>query len=116
MRLATIIMEVLLGDREAIRAAAIRFPDGKVIEGTFHADCWLIAYDQGYVAEQMGDEFTAEFLIQKYKAEEGFTTTQGRFVDREEAYRIAIAAQQRPPEHGTDFHSLDSHDVADEYL
>jgi len=112
------IVEVLLGDREAIRAAALRFPDGTIFEGTFHAECWYEAYAKGKIEE---DPAQGEFigLIDKYHVEEGFTTTFNRFVNRSEAYHISISSGQRPPEQhqadqgNTDF--LDSHDIADRY-
>lgn len=116
MTKAEYIVEVLLGDREAIRAAAIRFPDGTIFEGTFHAECWYEAYSKGKIAE---DPSEGEFinLIERYKVDEGFTTTTGRFVDRSEAYDISVAALQRPAEEPGEFDTqwLDSHDIADKY-
>ncbi|MGV0949228.1 MAG: hypothetical protein ACOYB3_01055 [Azonexus sp.] len=112
------IVEILLGDREAIRAAAIRFPDGTVYEASFHAECWYEAYSMGKIKE---DPSQGEFigLIDKYHVEEGFTTTRNRFVNRSEAFDISVASGQRPPETSqsgegnTEF--LDSNDIADRY-
>jgi len=64
---------------ETIRAAAIRHtPTGKVTEGFTH-------YDAAVTAERSKDPDNYEI---------GFTTNKGRFVDRDEAHRIAKAAKQ----------------------
>lgn len=115
MTLAHTVMEVLLGDREAIRAAAIRFPDGEVFEGPFHAECWYEAKAKGKVKEDVSQGEYVD-LIEVYSVVEGFTTTTGRFVGREEAFRIAVAAHQQMPEPSdSPYQYLDSQDVADKY-
>lgn len=115
MTLPHIIMEVLLGDREAIRAAAIRFPDGEVFEGPFHAECWYEAHNKGKVKEDPSEGEYVD-LIEVYSVEEGFTTTTGRFVGREEAFKIAVSAHQQKPEPAASpYQYLDSQDVADKY-
>lgn len=115
---ARYIVEVLLGDREAIRAAAIRFPDGTIYEGSFHAECWLLAYSMGKIAEDPSEESTVD-LQHKYSVEEGFTTTFNRFVDRHIAFDLSVASGQRPEEEKApaefDTQWLDSHDIADKY-
>lgn len=65
--------------------AAIRTEDGRVFRGTNHGDAWLKAREAGAPTGT---------------AEDGFITTTGRFVDREEGYRIAERAGQvrRTPE------------------
>lgn len=117
MTRAQFIMEVLLGDREAIRAAAIRFPDGTVYEGAIHAECWYEAYSKGKIQT---DPAQGEFvtLIDEYGVEEGFTTTKGRFVGRSEAYSLSVSSGQRPPEAktpGVFTDWLDSEDIYDRY-
>lgn len=65
--------------------AAIRTEDGRVFRGTDHGDAWLKAREAGAPTDT---------------AEDGFITSAGRFVDREEGYRIAERAGQvrRTPE------------------
>lgn len=113
---AIYIVEVLLGDREAIRAAAIRFPDGTAYYAPFHADCYYQAYAEGKI-KISPDHHQFYDLIQRYDIEEGFLTTKGRFVNRSEAFDIAQRNDQipaePPSEHDTSF--LDSHDIEGKY-
>jgi hypothetical protein len=75
---------------ETINKAAIKFPTGEVTEGQFHFEALEKGQDQGLKWKQ-GERY-----------EEGFTTSTGRFVDREEALRIAQANDQvKPYEQGT---------------
>ena len=62
---------------EAIKAAAVKRGD-EIVEGTIHAD----AMDE--LAKRRGESIWYDKSI-----EHGFTTTTGRFVDREEAFEIA---------------------------
>lgn len=66
---------------EKISAAAIKTPDGQVVEGPAHET----------IAQELGGETPAG-------AVEGFVTNQGRFVDRAEASAIAQNAEQLKPE------------------
>lgn len=56
--------------------AAIRFPSGEIFTGEFHSDAIRVAFRY--------DRFVDDY-------EEGFLTTEGRFVDRGEAYDLAVA-------------------------
>lgn len=77
-------------ERETIASAAIKDKDGKIHTGKNHP---LIAESL-----MMGDDTPAEF----YGATDGFVTSTGRFVDREEAARIAEAASQIQEGHRPD--------------
>ena len=63
---------------EQITAAAVKLPDGTVAEGPNHAT----------VRDQTGEPT---------KGDEGFVTSTGRFVSREEGQKIAEASGQVPP-------------------
>lgn len=63
---------------EKIAWAAIRYPDGEIFENTNHDSCVDIAVGSG---RTYNDEY-----------ETGFLTSEGRFVDRREAFDIAKAS------------------------
>lgn len=65
---------------ETIAHAAIQHPSGRVFTGKRH--CYIIR------------DMVAELGERPARGIQGFTTNTGRFVDREEAGRIAIAAGQ----------------------
>jgi hypothetical protein len=72
---------------EEIVSAAVRATNGKVVRGRRHIDA--IRYLQGlpgYEAESPSGE------------DQGFLTTLGRFVGREEAYRIHFPERSVPDE------------------
>ena len=70
---------------ERIQAAAWRCPKtGRVFEADTHADA---LNDAGYSVNVMENLSPAQFM--EIEAQCGFTTTQGRFVDRSEAFSIA---------------------------
>lgn len=72
-------------DREAIRMAAIRLPDGTIHEGLIHGLAW----------EESGLSPIAENRpIALQAIEEGFVTTNNRFVNREQAFEIGRKADQ----------------------
>lgn len=81
----TALEEKLNAERETINKAAIKFPTGEVTEGQFHFEALQNGQDQGLKWKQ-GERY-----------EEGFTTSQGRFVNREEALKIAKANDQVKP-------------------
>ena len=64
--------------KEFCICAAIRMPDGEVVYGHRHNHC----YD---VVRARTPEVPREDII---KAEQGFVTTKGRFVDREQGMKI----------------------------
>ncbi|MBR0700177.1 hypothetical protein JQ599_09720 [Bradyrhizobium diazoefficiens] len=73
-------------DAEQIRSAAIRF-DGNIYQGALHSDAYKAA------AAATGRDFSE--VIGKTKPQDsGFVTNTGRYVDREEAARIANLAEQ----------------------
>jgi len=65
---------------ERIKESAILFPNMKVYTGKRHCDCFAVARAAG--------EHSPRHEVQ------GFVTDDGRFVDRKEAARIAIASKQ----------------------
>lgn len=75
---------------EAIRAAAVRNPyTGEVYESDNHASCYCEA---GFGCSERDGWDPAEWDL--WSANEGFTTTTGRFVGRQEALHIARRAAQ----------------------
>jgi hypothetical protein len=72
---------------EIIICAAVRFDThwerGKVVVGNFHGACFAAK---------------AAFFPDAKEVEQGFVTSQLRFVGREEARRIAVEARQVNPE------------------
>lgn len=69
---------------EHIASASVRAHDGRVFTGANHGD----AFNAAKAAGLHPDDFEG--------LEEGFSTNAGRFVSREEGYRIAKAAKQKP--------------------
>ncbi len=71
---------------EKISAAAVRCNGDKVFTGANHLECWMkitqLAVDEKTKADYMTNH------------EDGFVTSSGRFVDREEAFHIAKHNQQ----------------------
>ena len=63
---------------EKIAWAAIRYPDGEIVENINHDSCVDTAVGSG---RMYNDEY-----------ETGFLTTEGRFVDRRKAFDIAKAS------------------------
>jgi hypothetical protein len=91
-------------DLEHIAAVAIRFPDGRVFEDCTHFGAMFAAFHAGAFPPckpktTKGWNTFMKFvddmkLTSKYRLEEGFTTNSGRFVGRDEAFRIAERARQ----------------------
>lgn len=71
---------------ESIRSSAIRH-NGKVYEGALHSD----AYEEA--SKSTGLSF-GDVIAKTRPMDSGFITNSGRYVDREEAARIANAAEQ----------------------
>lgn len=99
---------------ETIKSAAFRAPDGKIYTGTTHWDALQRAGWDGAVPMDK-DGFPTEID----ESGEGFTTSHGRFVDRERAFEIADVADQinrRGREAG--YENLGSEDLKhnDDYL
>lgn len=71
-------------DEEHIKQAAVQLPDGRVFTGGTHS----FAYDE---AEKAG--------VKSFDGiTDGFITSKGKFVDRDEAYKMANKAQQITPD------------------
>jgi hypothetical protein len=68
--------------QETVSKAAIRFPDGTIIDGRTHLDAAQEASLNGYGLED---------------AEDGFLTSSGRFLNRWEAYDLAEKSNQVAP-------------------
>lgn len=74
-------------EQEKIICAAVRLEDGKIFFGHRHPHC----------LEAMNDQLSwlkTRKEIASLAKEQGFMTTKARFVDREEALQIALAADQ----------------------
>ncbi len=61
---------------------------GEIYEGFNHFEAFMVAVNLGRATTDDYGELNHQ---------EGFTTSTGRFVDREEAYQIALRAQQCAP-------------------
>jgi hypothetical protein len=68
-----------MASREFCICAAIQLPDGYVVNGHRHDDCYNVIRKRPD-AEQWRDDLC--------KAKQGFMTSSGRFVDREEGMRL----------------------------
>ena len=84
------------GSTERIAAAALKFPNGMVVKGAAHALALMQGVDSGMLQDQgitdledMEGHELGEFGIT-----DGFVTTHGRFVNRQEAADIAAASSQ----------------------
>jgi hypothetical protein len=84
---------------ERIDLAAIQAPDGRILSGVTHLDATDAAVRAGV---------TAEILA---RCGEGFITTSGRYVNRIEAQRIAISANQLADPGAVDNVDLVHHDL-----
>lgn len=82
---------------ERITAAAVRTRDGRVFQGPLHAEAREAAEKAGALTDYEPGE---------HRGDNGFVTSRGRFVSREEALQLARAAKQRvtpePGEKGLD--------------
>ncbi len=71
-------------NKEHVVDAAVRMPTGEVFSGSFHGDAMKKALDAGH--------------LELDTAKDGFITSTGRFVDRNEAFNLATQAGQVTPE------------------
>lgn len=79
-------------DKKKIKCAALRDKDGNIFWGRYH-----------------GEIFLQKPIGVLRKAEQGFLTTEGRFVDRKEALKIATE-QDQIIKKSSPFEQLDSSD------
>jgi hypothetical protein len=93
---------------ESISSAAVKNKKtGEIIEGDFHYDAQTTAWKNGWFPKSITDKFLngiRELQDEKdgYKIindilEDGFTTSKGRFLSRQDALKIARAARQINP-------------------
>ncbi|MBW3569700.1 MAG: hypothetical protein KY467_01220 [Gemmatimonadetes bacterium] len=99
-------LEATLRDPERVRSAALRYR-GKVYEGGTHGDAANRAVDDGDWTEAMADKYG---VVPIEGLDEGFVTTSGRYVSREEAKGLAKAGKQMLPG-ATDAKWLDALEV-----
>lgn len=110
-RVLRVILVEQLGER--IKAAAIRLNNGIVIEAPWHLRAVEIAAEKGYFSEfgihDREELYAAAPDTDEFGVEEGFTTTDGRFISRDEAYELAVS--QGLSVSNSPVGSLDSYDV-----
>lgn len=68
------------GERERCICAAIVMPSGEIIEGRRHLDCLTTVRERG------------DDRLDICAAKQGFMTSAGRFVDRQEGMKVQLAA------------------------
>jgi hypothetical protein len=93
---------------ESIKSASVRNrKTGEILEGDFHYDARMLAWEKGWFPKsvtsrflngirELADERNGDEIIDGV-LEDGFTTSKGRFVSREEALKLARAARQVNP-------------------
>ena len=91
---------------EKISSAAVRLTNGHVYTGLFHGDALEIARK---VYANKSESYYGRLFG---KSEDGFVTSKGKFVDREEAYKMAVkACQIKPKSYVEAVHDLWGHHV-----
>lgn len=80
--------------REIVICAAIRLPDGRVFRGHRHSNCIDVARTTVNHRHRIGLEPEPFHGIYEKRGlgDQGFITSRNRFVGREEAYRLQVAA------------------------
>ena len=68
---------MIVAEPEVCKCAALMMPDGEVLKGKRHRDCFTVALSLGYKLSG---------------SVQGFVTSMGRFVTREEGRRLQDAA------------------------
>jgi len=99
---------VKITPEEMIKHAAVRNKKtGEILEGDFHYDARLLAWQKGWFPKSLTDRFPngirelsdekdGDKIIHTI-LEDGFTTSKGRFLSREDALKIARNARQINP-------------------
>jgi hypothetical protein len=82
------------GEKEIIICAAVLYSNGKVFVGRAHFECFRAAHAANTYAFAKGYE---KEMAQE--VEQGFVTSQRRFIDREEALKLATNAGQIVTKH-----------------
>lgn len=80
----------VLRDREIVICSAIKLPNGKIFRGHRHADCLRTA--KAFVDWNGGVDPGEHHWHRSMSRDQGFITSRNRYVDREEAYKLQIAA------------------------
>ncbi len=108
------ITGVKITPQEKIQHAAVRNrKTGEILEGDFHYDAQMLAWQKGWFPKNITDRFhngIRELADEKdgydiinQILEDGFTTSNGRFLSREDALKLArIARQIKPHMHPDD--------------
>lgn len=102
------IAGVNITPEESISNAAVRNKKtGEIIEGDFHYDAQTTAWNKGWFPKNITDKFLNGirelqdekdgYTIMNNILEDGFTTSKGRFLSRQDALKIARAARQINP-------------------
>lgn len=86
--------------KEKVESAALRFPSGNVYTDMIHFYCYQQAIEAGEFPgfTSVDDIFDSKNLdkLNDVKFEEGFMTDHGRFLSREEAFKLAKKSKQVP--------------------
>lgn len=105
--------------REVCLCAAIQLPDGYIVRGHRHHDCLRVAselrstdrlFDNVYFESDVPKRYT---LAEIRSAPQGFLTSHGRFVGREEGLNLQLASgidcadPRKPGYTGTQLYSED---------
>lgn len=77
-----------LRDPEIVVCAAIRLPDGRIFRGHRHTDCIMTAKQVYEFTGRYGDARWHPSMCE----DQGFITSRNRYVSREEALRLQLAA------------------------
>ncbi|OGG57611.1 hypothetical protein A2853_01950 [Candidatus Kaiserbacteria bacterium RIFCSPHIGHO2_01_FULL_55_17] len=88
------------GEIERIKTAAIKYKE-EIFEGRTHYEAWLL----------MSAKYPETVAPSADEREDGYITTNDRFVSRKEALEIAEAADQIKKERGHSGHDLASEDL-----
>ncbi len=83
-------MNKIFFDNEIVICSAIRLPNGKIFRGHRHPDCIKTAYE--FVVWNGGINPGDHHWNSSMSYDQGFITSRNRYVDREEALKIQLAA------------------------
>ena len=107
-RRVAVAISTLLEEQERIVSAAVKLPDGTTLTGPTHSYCWDDGMERGdldHLLPKPYDEYGDRVapwtdLVNRLGEDygrmciDGFMTSKGRFIDREEAYRLAVSNGQ----------------------
>lgn len=109
------IADILLEARERVLWTAIRFPNGTVVTAPLHVDCYVKAFKSGMFPE-VKDYEDLEFCLANgcggvSDVEEGFVSSTGRFLNRNEAFYLET--EGRMPKGEDEYLTIDSAHMPD---